>query len=60
MNRTHNEAIAIFAAGNIDAAWEIAKKDEGMHEGVTLDQWVSFAERCIAVESHHNSLEWNA
>lgn len=48
MTRTHNEAIALFIAGNIDAAWEVAKLDEGMHDGVTKEAWVSFATRAVA------------
>jgi len=48
MTRTHNEAIALFQAGNIDKAWEVAQKDEGLNEGVTKEAWVSFATRSIA------------
>lgn len=48
MTRTHNEAIALFQAGSIDKAWEIAQKDEGLNEGVTKEQWTAFASRSIA------------
>lgn len=47
MARTHNEAIALFISGEIDRAWEVAKMDDGMNEGVTMDQWVAFASRCV-------------
>lgn len=48
MKRTHNEAKDLFIAGDIDAAWEVAKQDEGMHEGITKDQWVAFMTGCVA------------
>lgn len=48
MTRTHNEAIALLQTGNVDKAWEVAQKDEGLNKGVTKEVWVVFAERCIA------------
>lgn len=48
MTLTHNEAIALFICGNVDAAWEVAQKDEGLNESVTKEQWVVFAARSVA------------
>ena len=47
MNMTHNEAIAILANGDEDKAWEVAQKDEGLLSGVTKEQWLTFAYKCI-------------
>lgn len=48
MARTHNSAIDLAAAGNWDRAWEVAQLDEGLPSDVTREQWVAFAEKCIA------------
>lgn len=55
MRRTHNEAMAAFMNGNVDAAWDIAKQDEGLNEGATKDAWVAFAKRCAKTERQVSS-----
>ena len=47
MNRTHNEAIEMFETGNREAAWEIAKRDEGLSPHVSKRDWMLFAVRTI-------------
>jgi hypothetical protein len=41
------EAFAILRTGNEAKAWEVAQRDEGLNEGVTFEQWISFARKCI-------------
>lgn len=48
MRRTHNEAIEMFETGNREAAWEIAKLDDGLSPHVSKKDWMLFAVRCVA------------
>ena len=44
---TLNLALQQGEIGNWDAAWEIAKEDEGLNSGVTREIWIKFALKAI-------------
>lgn len=48
MFKTVNKALEFFAAGDRLAAWKCAQLDEGLNEGVTMEQWLAWAEKAIA------------
>ncbi len=49
MLTTHNQAIEhLDRTGNASEAFTIALRDEGINQDITLDQWLPFAEACIA------------
>lgn len=47
MKRTHNEAIELFIQGKVDAAWEVAKQDEGLSPCATKEAWIDFATKSV-------------
>lgn len=42
MKTTHLQAKEIFKAGDINKAWEIAKKDEGLLPEITKEKWIKW------------------
>ena len=44
---THLEANAIYTSGNKEAAWEIAKMDEGLLPEVTFEIWCDWMDKVI-------------
>ena len=47
MKMTHLTAKDEAKNGNFDKAWEIAKRDEGLLDSVTKEQWVSWIKTVI-------------
>ena len=47
MKTTLNEALEQGALGNWNEAWEIAKQDEGLNEGVSRESWIKFALKAL-------------
>ena len=44
---TLNQAIEILKNGNESLAWETARKDSGLNEGVEKADWLKFAHNVI-------------
>lgn len=44
---TLNRALDVLKNGDEDGAWEIAKKDTGLNDGVTKAEWLDFARKAI-------------
>ena len=51
MKTTLIEAKEIAKTGNMDKAWEVAKQDEGLNEGVTKEQWIDWMHNLLSREA---------
>ena len=48
MKMTLNEALELAATGDWDAAWEVARQDEGLPAETTFADWKEFALRALS------------
>lgn len=61
MTKTFNAAVDLFKAGKRDEAWEMARKDEGMSQDATQDQFTAYVTVLLekqATTDAANAAEW--
>jgi hypothetical protein len=57
MKMTLNAALEILKTGDENAAWEMGRQDEGLHDFVTKEMWLEDAQQILARRAQYESID---